>query len=594
MTEIRSEMNTIRAPLDEQTGIESSMRTMESVEVSWLIARFLVGRGVDRVFGLCGGHIQPIWDHAARLGIKIIDVRDERAAVHMAQAHSELTGQLGVATVTAGPGMTNAVTGMANAHVSRVPVLVISGRPPRPQENRGALQELPQTEIAQPITRYARTVRQASHVLRELDEATACAAGQGGEKGPAYIEFPTDLLREEFPVALVESERILPRKVVSTPPAPEAVDVAADLLWKAQRPLVISGRGACEATESLLRLIEGLGCVYVDTTESRSLVPDHHAAFMPAVRGRAMQEADLVLTVGRSLDFQLGYGSPAVFPNAKFVRVGASPAELRSGRRGDVEIFGTVSEVLEAILYAAGKREPATDRAWVDELRRLDRERREALGHELMRAAPGSDGAMHPYRLLGSVREALRPNAIVVADGGDFLSFVRVALSGVTYLDPGGLGCLGIGLPYGIAAALAYPERQVVVVTGDGALGFNAIELDTARRHNARVVVVVGNNAAWNIERHDQIASYGGRIVGSELGFCDYAGLARALGLHGEHVDRLEELPRALERAMEKAPALVDVTVTREAVSPDARSGLAGVPDTQPLVTWDRMEKSRW
>jgi len=198
MSRTLNEMSSVGISLEKKGTAESSMDSSGSEQVSRLIARFLVGRGVDRIFSLCGGHIQPIWDHVARMGIRIIDVRDERAAVHMAQAHSELTGELGVAIVTAGPGMTNAITGIANAHVSRVPLLVISGKPPRPQQNMGALQELPQVEIVRPITRYARSITCSTHVLRELDEAAACAEGQGCEPGPAFIDFPTDLLQLIF------------------------------------------------------------------------------------------------------------------------------------------------------------------------------------------------------------------------------------------------------------------------------------------------------------------------------------------------------------------------------------------------------------
>jgi acetolactate synthase-1/2/3 large subunit len=564
----------------------------DSEQVSRLIARFLVERGVARIFSLCGGHIMPIWDQVTQLGIRITDVRDERAAVHMAQAHSELTCELGVAIVTAGPGMTNAITGIANAHVSRVPLLIISGRPPRPQENMGALQELPQVEMIKPITRYARTITSSSHVLRELDEAVACAEGQTGEPGPAFIDFPTDLLREILPLSLVEHDRFPPREVFHTPPAPEAIGRAVDILWAARRPLVVSGRGAREAKESLVRLLDVLRCVYLDTTESRGLVPDDHPASMPAVRGRAMQEADVVLTVGRRLDFQLAYGSPAIFPNASLVRIGSCAVELRDNRRSDVEVFGSPFKVLEAILAVAGKRRPATDQAWVEEMRRIDHMRREKLHRELATAPPGNDGAMHPYRLLGCLRDVLNETAVVVADGGDILSFTRIALTGLSYLDSGGFGCLGVGVPFGIAAALAYPELQVVVISGDGAFGINAIELDTAKRHGARVVFVVANNAAWNIERNDQLEAYCGRIVGTELPSCDYAGLARALGLHGERVDDPADLPRALKQAFDKAPSLLDVIVTRDALSPDARSGLARVPDTHPLVIWDDMEKA--
>jgi acetolactate synthase-1/2/3 large subunit len=198
---------------------------------------------------------------------------------------------------------------------------------------------------------------------------------------------------------------------------------------------------------------------------------------------------------------------------------------------------------------------------------------------------------MHPYRLLGCLREALKPDAVVVADGGDILSFARVALTGLTSLDCGPFGCLGVGIPYGIAAGLLYPGRQVAVVSGDGAFGFNAMELDTCRRHGARVVFVVANNGGWNIERMDQERSYEGRIVGVDLGGSDYAGLARSLGLYAERILSEEALPEALRRAFEHAPALLDVAVTREALSPDFLSGLASVPDYQALTKWDELER---
>ena len=209
-----------------------------------LIARLLKRRGVTRVFALCGGHIMPIWMRLDAEGIRIIDVRDERAAVHMAQAHAELTGELGVALVTAGPGMTNAITGIANAHVSRAPVLVLSGGNPRPQENRGGLQDMDHTQLVRSITRYARTVREPSLVLQELDEAISRAFGEGGEPGPSYIDFPTDTLRGIVPKALQLEEHLAPKPRAVTRPDPVQVGRAVDLLWSARRVLVISGRGA--------------------------------------------------------------------------------------------------------------------------------------------------------------------------------------------------------------------------------------------------------------------------------------------------------------------------------------------------------------
>src|ERR1700730_13993309 len=241
-----------------------------------LIARLLKRRGVKRVFALCGGHIMPIWMrlHAGRH--RHHPVRDDGGPRHKGPAHAELTGELGVALVTAGPGMTNAITGIANAHVSRAPILVISGGNPRPQENRGGLQDMDHTQLVRSITRYARTVREPSLVLQELDEAIARAFGEGGEPGPSYIDFPTDTLRGIVPKALQLEEHLAPKPRAVTRPDPLQVGRAVDLLWSARRVLVISGRGARGTGPELISLLDRLGAVYLDTGESRGLVPDSH------------------------------------------------------------------------------------------------------------------------------------------------------------------------------------------------------------------------------------------------------------------------------------------------------------------------------
>ena len=559
--------------------------------VAQLIAAFIGSTGVPRVFGLCGGHIQPIWDKLAGHGVDIVDVRDERAAAHMAHAHAELTGQPGVLLVTGGPGVTNAITGIVNAHVARAPLLVISGVPPRPQEGMGALQDLPHTELLRPVTRSARTIRDPFHVLPALREAWAAALGEGGEPGPAYLDFPTDLLRE--PAPRLDGDAMVP------PPArgeiwpdPEAIRRAVDILWAARRPLVISGSGARGAAGALVSLLDALGALYLDSGDSRGLVPSEHSSVVSALRSKVMAEADVVLTVGRQLDFQLAYGSRAIFPNAQFVRVGDSPSTLRDNRRGLGSVLGTPRVVLEHLMAAGAGRSSAADLAWAQSLRAEHLRKSEAYRERMATAPAGSDGYMHPNRLLACLQDALRPDAIGIADGGDILSFARVGLSTTTYLDPGSLGCIGVGVPFGIAAALLFPERQVVVVTGDGAFGFNAMELDTAVRHGAKAVFIVANNGGWNIERYDQQVTYDGHIVGSELRFSDYAALARSLGAHGVRVTDPAELPDALRDAFSNAPALLDVLVTREAVSSDAKSGMAWAPDTQALEGWDLKEKA--
>jgi acetolactate synthase I/II/III large subunit len=555
-------------------------------------ARFLKARGVDRIFALCGGHIMPLWMRADAEGIRIVDVRDERAAVHMAHAHAELTSGLGVALVTAGPGVTNAMTGIANAHVSRAPVLVLSGLPPTAQENRGALQDMVHTDLVRSITRYARTVREPALVLQELDEAVSRAFGQGGEPGPVYLDFPTDTLRAEVPAAVQLEEHFRPKRIAALLPDPAAVRASVDLLWSSRRPLVISGRGARGAGPELERFLDRLGAVYLDTGESRGVIPDEHPSVVAAMRGTVLGEADVVVTIGRRLDFQLAYGSPAVFGNARFVRIADAASELRDNRRGAVELFATPAAALAAIVDAAGDRKPEVDREWASGLHARHLERVAKLREGMAAVKPGGDGRMHPNRVLAELQAKIPADSIVVADGGDFLAFARVGLAARTYLDPGSLGCIGVGVPFGIAAALAYPQRTVVVATGDGSFGFNAIELDTAARHRAPVLFVVANNGAWQIEVHDQQTTYG-RVVGTRLQSADHAAMARAFGMHGERVERAEDLPAALDRALANRPALIDVLVTTDAVSSDAKSGLAWVPDLQPLAAWDEAER-KW
>ena len=568
----------------------SSAPEIHDQSVAALIARYLKSQGVKRVYGLCGGHIMPIWMRLDAEGIQIIDVRDERAAVYMAHAEAELGNGLGVALVTAGPGVTNAMTGIAYSHVARSSVLVLSGLPPVPQGNRGALQDITHTDLVRSITRYARTVYNADLALQELDEAVCRSLGQGGEPGPTYLDFPVDVLRRRVSPALELAERFVPRTFNSIAPNEAEVRAAVELLWSAKRPLVISGRGAKFSSPVLIELLSRLGAAYLDTGESKGLVPESHPSVVAAMRGVVMKQADVVLTLGRRLDFQLAYGSPAVFGDAKFVRIADCAAELRDNRRGAVEILASCDLTLQAMLEVAAERAPASDKSWLDNLRQQHQERSEKLSLSMRNAKAGSDGLMHPNQILSALRDVVDDDAILVADGGDFLSFARVGLSATTYLDPGSLGCIGVGTPLGVAASLVCPDKTVVVATGDGAFGFNAMELDTAVRHNAPLLVVVANNGAWAIEVRDQIESYG-KVVGTRLKFSDYAAMAKGLGLYAERVERAEDLNGAIERALANRPALLDVLVTPEAVSSDAKSGLAWVPDLQALGTWDEAEQ---
>ena len=561
--------------------------------VATWVARFIAARGPRRVFGLQGGHIQPLWDRLAASGVAIVDVRHEGAAVHMATAHALLTGEIGIALATSGPGVTNCVTSIANADLERAPVLVIGGCPPARQDHMGPLQGTPHTQILRPITRASRTLRIADQVIRELDHAAAAAQGAHGVPGPVYVEIPTDVLRTTIAASAALPEYFARRAPPRPLPDPDAVARAADLLRAARRPLVVSGRGAAGASAALTALLGASGAVYLDTQESRGIVAAAHPHYVGAMRAQAMREADLVLVVGRKLDYQLGYGSPAVFPDARFVRIAAHAGELNDNRPGDVAIAGDVAATLALLADALRSRSCASDAQWREALQRKHAERSRRYVAGLASAPAGSDGRMHPNRIFAALRDVLRDDAIGIADGGDILSFARLGLATSTYLDPGAFGCLGVGVPFANAAALLHPGRQAVAVCGDGAFGLHAMEIDTAARHGCKAVFVVANNAAWNIERIDQQLNYGGRVTGTTLGDSDYAAMARAFGLHAERVVDPSRLAGALEDAFANAPALVDVVVTQDAVSTDFEKGLSIVPDYQALTAWDNAERER-
>jgi acetolactate synthase-1/2/3 large subunit len=571
--------------------IQQDLNKDTDTVAAW-IAMVLKARGIDRIFGLQGGHIQPIWDHLARQGVRIIDVRDEGAAVHMAQAHAELTGTLGVAMVTAGPGVTNCVTAMANASLARMPVLLIGGCTSRPQANMGPLQDIPHVDILKPVCRYARTARVADQVIRELDEAIARAFGDLGEPGPAYIEIPTDVLRTRVAQNLIPQDWIDPKPLRRPVPQPDAIAAGLAAIRAAKRPLVISGRGAKGAGNAIRRFLDASGALYLDTQESRGLVPADHPAVVGAVRAAAMGDADLVITLGRKLDYQVGFGSPAVFPHATFLRIADTAGELVDNRRGTPEILAAVDLALDALTSGLGNDPGAKDAAWADGLRAKHRARI-AKGEATKGPQRGGDGKIHPMAIFDALKRVAAPDYIAIADGGDLLSFARVGLAASTYLDAGAFGCLGVGTPYAVAAALAFPGRQVIAVTGDGAYGINAMEVDTAVRHGAKAVFIVSNNAAWNIERFDQEFNYGGRVVGTTLRHSDYAAMARALGAHGERVENPDDLEAAIIRALANAPAVIDVVTSQDAVSSDAEKGLGFVPDYQALTAWDDAERRR-
>lgn len=546
------------------------------------IAADTISELTQRVYGLCGGHIQPIWDAVVETDAEIVDVRDERAAVHAAHADGVVTGELGVAMVTAGPGFTNAVTGIANAYTSGVPLLVVTGRPPTPQFDRGALQGTPHRDIAEAVTVMDRTAFEPDRIRDHLIEAAGAALD---ERGPAVVEIPTDVLRETPPVVPDRPAPAEPHPVAATE---ESVDRATTVLRGADQPAVLLGRGARDAAPAVQSFVEATEVPVLTTAGSKGVVPATSEFSVPGARGKVMHQADAFLMLGKRMDFTFGYGSPAVFGDAAFVQVDVNSRALRQNRTPDVSVKGSVESVVPAL--EARLDGPLADPAWVDDLQEAHQGRAQRMADQKRQ----DDEPLHPYRVCGAIENAVGDDTVVICDGGDALSFGRVALSSSgpgQYLDPGPLGCLGVGIPFAIGSALARPEADVVCFTGDGSMGFNLADIETAVREDADLAIVVANNAGWNIERYDQVENYG-REVGVQLENVAYDQIAEAMGATGLSVGGVDELDAAVETAVDHdGPAVVDVPVDPEAVSPDAKNGLARVPTFQPLDHWENLER---
>lgn len=559
--------------------------------VAGAIARFVANQGVSRVYTLPGSHVKAICSELSRAGIRIVSTRHECAAVHMAHAEADLKGQLGVALLTSGPGLTNAVTGIASAYLTRTPLLILSARVPDAQAGMGALEEVPQGALVRPVCRYVREISHARHVLSALHTAATTALGGDGPAGPAYVDFAADLLKEPIAAWHLDQRWFSPALRTRRFPDRGVTDRAAELLRNARRPLVIGGRAALGIGHLLERFLRAYGCVYLDTRESRGALPPNNACSIPALRARAIAEADLVVTLGRRLDFELAYGSAAIFSeSARFIRIGRSIDELVENRRGDVEICADVERALCALL----ERNPipeALGREWRDELVCANAKKASHMTAASAAPPPAADRRMHPFALIDAVNRLVDENTICIVDGGDILSFARIRLRAHTYLDLGPFGCLGSGVPYGVATSLAFPSRRTIALIGDGAFGFSAMEIETAVRNRASALFVVANNDAWNIERQDQLAKYPDQDLGGELSSCRYDRLAQSLGAYGERVEDVATLDAALERGLANLPAVIDVAVMREAVSPDSRAGLADVPPLHAVRSWDEAER---
>jgi acetolactate synthase-1/2/3 large subunit len=535
-----------------------------------LLAKRLKAHGVSKLFTLSGGHLFSIYDGCREEGIEIVDVRHEQSATFAAEGWAKATREPGVCALTAGPGVTNGMSGLASALQNGSPLLALGGRAPASRWGQGSLQEIDHVPFVAPLTRLARTAEATADIPALVDEALRVACGP--PSGPTFLDFPLD---QVFMEADVDADRpaSLPDPTGGVPGDGDALDRASSLLRGARRPVVMAGTGLywAHAERALRRLCEELQLPVFLNGLARGCVPADHPLFFSRARGTGLKGADVALVVGVPMDFRLGFG--ASFGEETEIVVLSSAAPARPHPRAvAAELYGGVAATLEALRAGAAG---GPDRsAWSAQLREVENEKRAAEQPDLTdERAP-----LHPLRVYHELQQMLDRNAIVIGDGGDFVSFAGRVVE--TYepgcwMDPGPYGCLGAGPGFALAAKLARPDRQVCLLLGDGAFGFSGLEFDTMVRHRVPVVGVMGNNGIWALEKHPMEFLYGYSVAADLQPACRYDEVVRALGGHGELVERPAELRPALERAFSSGkPALVNVLTDPTVVYP-RKSNLA-------------------
>ena len=518
-----------------------------------LIALALKRAGTTHLFTLNGGHIWPILTGAAEHGMRVIDVRHEQSAAFAAEGWAKVTRECGVAAVTAGPGVTNAVTALAQAQSGESPMLVLGGRAPVARWGMGSLQEMDHLAVVRTLTKKAVTLASPEDAFGCVLELTRTALSR--RTGPVFMDVPIDVF---FGAAdLPEATEHLTSDP-GPPPDPDAVARVVALIRAAQRPAVIAGGAVwwAHAEDELRRFTEAAHVAVCVNGMARGMLPPGHPLFFSRARGVALGQADLILVVGVPLDFRLNFGQPPVFADdATIVYVDVD--DQRKHRPAEASIAGDVKAALAALAAAAEGMPERRD--WIERLRTVETEAR--AGDQAM---TGSDSSpVHPARLIAEVSRFADSDAIIVGDGGDFVSFAGRLIERERpglWIDPGPFGALGSGPAYAMAAKLAHPDRQVILLSGDGAFGFSAMEFDTLVRHHVPVVCVIGNNGIWALEKHPMQSLLGLSIAADLAPRTRYDQVVEALGGFGQLVDRPDHIRPALERAFKSGvPACINV-----------------------------------
>ena len=538
-----------------------------TVHAGRLIARRLRASGIDTMFTLSGGHLFSIYDGCRSEGIRLIDTRHEQTAAFAAEGWSKVTRVPGVVALTAGPGVTNGMSAMGAASQNQSPMVVLGGRAPALRWGMGSLQEIDHVPFVAPLTRYAATAESAAAVGDRVDDALRAAVGV--PSGVAFVDFPMDHV---FGEAHDRGEPGALSELTPAPPADGAeVERAVTLLAAAQRPVIMAGTNVWwgHAEDELLHLAQTLRIPVFANGMARGVVgADHDLAFSRA-RSAALSQADVALVVGVPMDFRLGFG--AVFGNdTALITVDRCAPQREHPRAVAAGLYGDLPGSLRALAGAAA----GDHEQWIGDLRTLETRARAAEAAELA----DDRTPLHPMRVYAELIPLLDRDAIIVVDAGDFGSYAGRVIDSYTpgsWLDSGPFGCLGSGPGYALAAKLARPDRQVVLLQGDGAFGFSGMEWDTLVRHGVHVVSVVGNNGIWALEKHPMEMLYGYSVVADLRPATRYDEVVRALGGHGELVSTPAELRPALRRAFEAGlPAVVN-TLTDPAVAYPRRSNLA-------------------